>query len=138
MLRTLLPDADPAAPLAIGASPANDPYQIPSMMAAAVLAECGLREMNFGANTPVALLSREAREREARLVWLSISVVAADTDELRTSMADLAHSLSEHGAHLLVGGRFAEACAPEAGNVHKVASMAELAEMARRLLPAVH
>src|SRR6187549_491727 len=45
-LRSLLPSPPDAAPLAIGGAPTGDPYQIPSLMAATVLAEAGVRDVN--------------------------------------------------------------------------------------------
>ena len=75
-LRSLLPAPPGSAPLAIGAAPEEDPYLIPSMMAGTVLAEAGLRDINFGANTPLHLLASEAVRMGAKLVWVSISSVA--------------------------------------------------------------
>ena len=133
-LRGLLPAVDDHAPLAIGGAAQDDPYQLPSMMAAATLAEAGFREVNFGANTPVELLAQEATERKARLVWLSISS-EQDQKRLRAAIRKLADGLAKRGIDLVLGGRFSSACVPRSmSNVTLSASMSDLAATARGML----
>lgn len=130
-LRGLLPVADEHSPLAIGGAPQDDPYQLPSMMAAAVLADAGYRDINFGPNTPVELLAHEAIDRKAALVWLSVS---AEQDEkpFRAAIKKLAGELAGHRIDLILGGRFSHACLPRSmPNVMLVASMSDLAATAR-------
>ena len=130
-LRGLLPVVHDDAPLAVGGAPQGDPYQLPTMMAAATLAEAGLRDINFGPNTPVELLAEEAIDRKARLVWLSISV-DADPKGLRAGVKKLADQLAKREIDLVLGGRFASACVPRSmSNVTLAASMSDLA-VARR------
>lgn len=141
-LRTLLPAApanEDRAPLALGGAPQGDPYQIPSMMAAIVLAEAAFREINFGANTPLELLADEARATNARLVWVSISA-AQDPKALRpaigklsSALAGVASSSASRRTHLVVGGAGAAACVPRGGaqGLVLVNSMTELAAFAR-------
>lgn len=130
-LRQLLPDPPKDAPLAIGATPPGDPYILPSAMAAAVLVEAGWRGVNFGPHTPLDLLAQAARERGARLVWLSVSSIA-DAGKLRKEARKLADRLSSADVPLVVGGR----CAPElvsarVANAQLMHSMAELSAFAR-------
>ena len=133
MLRGLLPAADGDAPLALGGAPQGDPYQLPTMMVGAVLAEAGFRDVNFGANTPVELLAKEAIDRRARLVWVSVST-PHDLDALGALLKMLAVTLEKHGIDLVLGGRHHLECAPRhQRNVHRVGSMRELSEMARRM-----
>ena len=135
-LRELLPAPDESAPLAIGAAPAGDPYQIPTLMAGTVLAEAGLRDMNFGANTPLELLATEAVRSGARLVWVSISFVA-DAKSLRAAVRSLAAALGHERIDLVIGGQASPGLAPrDASNVHAIGSMAELAAFGRGLLSA--
>ena len=133
-LRGLLPVVDEHSSLAIGGAPQDDPYQLPTMMAAATLAEAGFRDVNFGTNTPVELLASEAVHRRARLVWLSISA-QQDQKSLRTAIKKLAERLAKHQIDLVMGGRFSNACVPRAmPNVTLVASMSDLAAAARGML----
>ena len=133
-LRGLLPVVDEHSPLAIGGAPKDDPYQLPTMMAAAVLAESGHRDINFGPNTPVELLAHEAIDRKARLVWLSISA-EQDQKTLRAAIKKLAGELAKHQVNLILGGRFSNACLPRSmSNVMLVASMSDLAATAREML----
>jgi excisionase family DNA binding protein len=133
-LRGLLPVVDENAPIAIGGAPQGDPYQLPTMMAAATLAEAGLRDVNFGPNTPLELLAQEAIDRGARLVWLSISA-EQDPKLLPAATKQLAGLLAKHGIALVLGGRFASACVPRPmPNVTLAASMSDLAAAARGML----
>jgi excisionase family DNA binding protein len=132
-LRPLLPPANDSSPLAVGGAPSGDPYQIPSMMAAAVLAEAGMREVNFGANTPLELLAAEALRSDARLVWLSISSVG-DPDSLRTAVRATAEALAGRKIDLVIGGHAsADAVPPGMANVRSIESMGGLAAFARGL-----
>ncbi len=82
------------APVALGGAPEGDPYLLPSMMAGAVLAEAGFRDINFGPNTPLELLGSAAEENKARIVWLSVKA-AADGAKMRTRIHDVAGRLEK-------------------------------------------
>jgi excisionase family DNA binding protein len=134
MLRRLLPPVREDSPLALGGAPQGDPYQLPSMMAGTVLMESGFRDVNFGANTPVELLGKEAIDRGARLVWLSIST-PCEAKLLRASVKKLAADLGNHKIHLIVGGRNHLDYLPrKLPNVTSIQSMTELATLAADLL----
>jgi excisionase family DNA binding protein len=133
-LRPLLPAAAPDAPLALGGAPAGDPYALPTRMAGMVLAEAGFRDVNFGPNTPAEVLGREAIERGARVVWLSVSA-AAGAKSLRDGAQRLAESLGERQIDLVLGGvAAAGSVTREAANVHVMNSMTELAAFASGVL----
>ena len=134
-LRSLLPPPPEGAPLAIGGALEGDPYQVPSTMAATVLADAGMRESNFGASTPPALLVEEAAQSQAILVWLSISAVANDKTAI-AQVKDLARSLALRHIEFVVGGRgLANLTLPrDLRNLHVVNSMAELSAFARGLI----
>lgn len=135
-LLDLLPVPDDHAPLALGAAPEGDPYQLPTMMASAVLTDAGFRTVNFGASTPVELLGDEAQTRGARLVWLSISAPPA-TRTLKPAVRELADRLQAQQVPLVVGGRHQrEALSRDAGDVQTMGSMTELAAFARGLIGA--
>jgi len=131
MLRGLLPSPADDAPLALGGAPQGDPYLIPSMMVGAVLSSVGFRDVNFGGNTPIDLLAKEAVERKAKLVWLSVSTEQAEAT-LRDPLAQAARLLDHHEIRLVLGGRHHAGLVPEElRNVRSVASMAELDSLAR-------
>lgn len=127
----MLPEAPQGAPLALGATPPGDPYLLPSAIAATVLVEAGWREINFGPQTPLDLLTDAARARGASLVWLSISSID-DTVRLRKGVRKLADQLSRMKVRLAVGGRArGEIAAARMPNVQLMQSMAELSAFAR-------
>ena len=66
-IQTLLPLPEARALRAVGGGPEGDPYVIPSLAAAAVLAEAGYRTSNLGPNTPFDALRAMAAEQSARL-----------------------------------------------------------------------
>jgi MerR family transcriptional regulator, light-induced transcriptional regulator len=127
-LRTLFPPPASGAPAALGAAPSGDPYILPSMMAAAVLADLGFRDHNLGPESPIAALGQAADHYRPRIVWLAMSV-PRDDEPFRAAVVDLAGRLARRGARLIVGGRGAPALAPTAGML-RIHSMAELAAFA--------
>jgi methanogenic corrinoid protein MtbC1 len=133
-LRALLPGAASSAPLALGGAPSGDPYQIPSLMAATTLGEAGWRDVNFGANTPLALLADEAAHSGARLVWLSISVVE-DAKATRAAIKRLAAGLAARDVELVIGGHASAEVMPRGSSTAStIRSMGELAAFARGLV----
>lgn len=134
-LRPLQPPPAPAAPAAIGGAPAGDPYMLPSLLAATVLADAGYRVTNLGPQSPIEVLSDAAAEQEAPLVWLSVSTVLPEK-ETRRALERLAARLKKSNAALLLGGRHAASVAPRpAANVHVLQSMSALAAYARGAKP---
>lgn len=101
-LRLLLAPRRNAA-TAVGGAPSGDRYLLPSLAAAAVLEEVGIRAINLGPETPVATLALAAAEAEARFVWMSVSV-ATEVERLRRELEELAARLARRGAILVVGG----------------------------------
>lgn len=128
-LRALFTPAASDAPVAIGGAPSGDPYLLPSMMAAAVLADLGYRDHNLGANTPFEALTQAVDRYQPRVAWVAISVPDRDGQQ-RVRLADLAASLAARGAALVVGGRHAPSLPPSSG-VLRARSMAELTAFAR-------
>jgi methylmalonyl-CoA mutase cobalamin-binding subunit len=126
------PAAD--APLALGGAPENDPYSIPSAMAALVLADAGLRDINYGPNTPCDLLGDAAVDTGAKVVWLSLSV-NLPKEQLRQQLTRLARRLGEIDCTLILGGRHADDISMNAfPHVLLVESMGELAAFVRGLV----
>ncbi len=124
VLRSLLPPVPAEAPLALGGSPAGDPYRIPSLMAALVLAADGWREINLGADVPVPALVSAMETHRPRLVWLSFSSEEAASRMLRES-EDLRTAVDRLEAMVAVGGRVAPGGKLEAlsSRFHALSSM---------------
>ena len=130
-LRDLLPVPPATAPAAVGGAPEGDFYQLPTLLAATTLRGSGYRDWNYGPNTPLPLLASAAREREARIVWVSIS--SEVTAPVKRQIRALAEELAGTRAHLVVGGRLAEENVPPASNIRLMSSMGELAAFAAAL-----
>lgn len=134
-LRLLLP-SEPGAPVAVGGAPAGDPYFLPSLGAATVLAGEGFEAVNLGADTPADAFERAAEGLAPRLVWVSVSS-APQPERAAREIVALARTLAARGAHVAVGGRAAAALRlPLLPNLQAGASMAELAAFARGLAQA--
>jgi excisionase family DNA binding protein len=133
-IRSFLPDAAPGAPVAVGGAPAGDPYILPSLAAATVLASVGWREMNLGPDVPLDTMVEAARDTGARLVWLSVTAEQAEKAFFQ-KVRNLARELAGLGVTLVVGGGGlrGEMRGP---NLWTGRSMAELAAYARGRLTA--
>lgn len=75
-LRSMIPQPQPGAPLAIGGSVEGDPYTLPTRMVELVLLELGWNAFSLGCGVPLSSLKRAVEEKRPRLFWLSVSVVA--------------------------------------------------------------
>ncbi len=136
-LRMLLPAPGPAAPRALGGAPAGDPYVLPSLGAAVLLASQGFAVTNLGPQTPPSALGQAIGIVAPRLVWLSLS-----SEDAAAALADgfsgILETVERHDAQLVIGGRAAAALAvPDHARLVRVGSMAELDAFARGLAAAV-
>ncbi len=130
-LRRLLPTPDPDAPCAVGSAVPGDPFILPSLMARTTLTELGWRATDLGPDTPCDTLALAAEEREARLVWLSVSRRDPDEDFAHNVHA-LAGRVERLGAKLVIGGQTVpESWSPRDGCVSALKTMGELAAFAR-------
>ena len=79
-LHELLPEvarrAEPERPIALGAGPEGDPYQLALLLGQLALEDSGWKGINLGPNTPFSSFSRAVRELRPRLVWISASYLA--------------------------------------------------------------
>lgn len=137
LIRSMMPPVDDhtatPARTAIGGAAPGDPYQMPSLMAATVLMECGYRDVNMGANVPVETMLHAVRQHSPALVWLSVST-SMDRGALSEYVQRLGAMCQQLGATLAIGGRgVAGLSLPGASSTHMVASMSELAALARAL-----
>lgn len=135
-LRTMLPSPGRAAtlPVAIGAAPAGDPYLLPSLMAALVLADQGFAERNLGPDTPTPVLAMAARHYRPRLVWVACAIEPRNPRELVAELEALSRSLRRARGEVVVGGRGVHALGPLPAGVHGLGSMAELAAFGKGLV----
>jgi len=119
------------ASLALGATPEDDPYLLPSFMAATVVAAAGLRAVNLGPDTPVNALQAAVEHHQPRLVWISASapVPPARARALAHWIAGLPATITA-----VVGGRESAAIAEAHAAVRRLATMTELAEIARTVV----
>lgn len=133
-LRVTLPAIEEGnAPVALGGAAEHDPYLLPTLMAATVLAAAGFYTVNLGPHTPTYSLRHAAREHHPRLVWLSVSV----TDEpegFATQVAELGEHFQRNGnVQVVVGGRGAAAAGvTTAPNIRLAETMRDLARIAQQ------
>lgn len=103
-LRFLQAPGSETAPVALGGAAEHDPYILPSLMAATVAAEAGLRDVNLGPRTPASVLYNAALHYRARMLWVTISV-AAEPERSLHELHDLAGKLGSRGVTIVAGGR---------------------------------
>jgi MerR family transcriptional regulator, light-induced transcriptional regulator len=116
------------APLALGGSPENDPYLLPTFMAATVVAAAGMRAMNLGPDTPVIALQSASVAHKPRLVWISAS--SPMPPERILAISRWAEALPPE-ILVVCGGRSSAALA-ETG-IRQLTSMADLFSIAASL-----
>jgi excisionase family DNA binding protein len=129
----------PNAAFAVGGAPSDDPYILPSMAVAAVLESEGINATNLGPDTPIDSLALAIEDLDAKLAWLSVSVVA-DAERLRRQILGLADRLAERGSILVVGGaRAPKLSLPRSQAIYTGRSMAELEALVKgmRIAPGV-
>lgn len=133
LLRGTLPPHGADAPAAVGCAPTGDPYLLPSLMAATTLAESGMRDVNLGANTPMATLRAAIERYQPRVCWLALSLPDYQP-QFWSDLSDLAGALGDTGVHVVLGGRGLGTRTPPARhNLTVATSMSQLAGYARGL-----
>ncbi|MCO8124428.1 helix-turn-helix domain-containing protein [Stieleria sp. TO1_6] len=103
VLRAGLDNLPAAAPVAIGAAPESDPYQIPTALVELVLRESGWNAINLGNDVPLDSLAEAVIDYSPKLVWLSVTSVV-DPERLIREQNKLADSLDDQ-VSMIVGGR---------------------------------
>jgi methanogenic corrinoid protein MtbC1 len=101
--RAVLPPPASDAPLALGCAPEHDPYIIPSLAAATVLAASGWQQINLGPFTPMDVLVHSAQTLRPRLVWIAFTSLV-DAGVLR-ELHDFVPLLEDHDGSLIIGGQ---------------------------------
>ncbi len=119
------------APAAVGGAAPGDPYALPSLCVAAVLAAEGFRARNLGPNMPLDALLSAVEADPPAICWVSVSY-AAEGEKLAKDLTRLARRLAERGIALMVGGQGVREMplAPAAG-MFQGNSMKELVSFAR-------
>ena len=103
-------------------------------MAAAVVEEAGMRPVNLGPETPLAVLQDAAEQQRAALVWLSASTVEG-AESTKAALPKIMEALAPLGTHVMIGGRAAHLLDPFGSpQLTLAAHMAELAAFAKGLL----
>ncbi|MEM7784106.1 MAG: helix-turn-helix domain-containing protein [Planctomycetota bacterium] len=74
-LRSLIPAANPGSPIAIGGTPQNDHYSLPSAGVELTLRALGWDARTLGSNLPFNSLVEATVQYRPSLVWLSVSHV---------------------------------------------------------------
>ena len=134
-IRLLIPQPGSGAPVALGGAPEADPFIVPSLMAATVLADLRYGVVNLGPNTPARTVLQAVDHHRPRLVWVALTADLAPGDlaELRN---DLLPALADYSVEVLLGGHGAAGLRqPLPGRASVLDSMQALADHASALLP---
>ena len=102
-LRTLVPQPAADAPVAIGAAPEGDQYNLATNMVELVLRDAGWNAMSLGDNIPLASMGEAIVAQQPRMFWLSCSHLV-DADSFVAQYNELCEA---HGNKVafVVGGR---------------------------------
>ncbi len=133
-LRSSLPQHT-AGPVAVGCAPSGDPYVIPSLAVATVLAADGWRPVNFGPDTPLESLARAADWLAPRLIWISCTVGPLSRSRLE-QVVDVARAVAASRVEVVVGGQaVGPSTFPKLANLRVLSSVGDMAAWARTLAP---
>lgn len=125
----LLVEPQDGGPVAVGGGPPGDPYLLPSMLVAAVLAAEGWNAINLGPNTPFEAMIAAVERHDPHVVWLSISWIH-DARELEEGIAQLASRLAKREIKLILGGRaLCHLGLPSMVSLYRGTSLAELIQI---------
>jgi hypothetical protein len=124
---------DEEAPRAVGCAPAGDPYTVPTLAVAAVLASEGFEATNLGPETPMWSFDLALEAVGPKIAWISAST-APGSDAVLATLEATARMAGAVGASLVVGGRAFEdrGHSVPSGVVH-CRTIGELAAFARGL-----
>lgn len=102
-IRSLMATPRPEGPLALGATPGGDNYEVPTAMVELVLRQNGWNATSLGSSLPIDTLAVAIAENSPSLFWLSVSHLANP----REFMAELPKLLAAAGdrTSLVLGGR---------------------------------
>lgn len=127
-LRTMI-DTPVSAPVALGGAPEDDPYILPSFLAAMVTTVAGLRAVNLGPDTPLSALQHAVAHHRPRLVWMSASapINPARARSISRWLGSLESTV------VVVGGRHGASLAGGA-RVRHLETMAQLAALVTDLV----
>lgn len=132
-IRSAIPDRA-AAPVAVGGAVEGDPYILPSVMTAVVLADVGFRSLNLGPHVPSAAIFAAAQLYPPTLVWRS-SAIAGSGPALRREARHFSALAGDRRPDFVVGGAgFATSELPRGAAVQRLHSMSELAGFGRAVL----
>jgi excisionase family DNA binding protein len=132
-IRMTLPQPTASAPVAVGGASSGDPYLLPSLAAATVLAAEGFNAVNLGPDTPPNALLAAADAHQASLLWLSASSTEHAAD-LRDQVQTLLAALARNNRSLVIGGRALNTIKlPLTDHAHTTRSLAELVSFAKGL-----
>ncbi len=125
----------PNAPVAVGATPDGDFYQISLQLGELVLREAGWDVRNLGSNLPLKSLARAVHDYRPNLVFLSASYIADPARFLRDYQTFFENT-TKVGAAVMLGGR-ALSLDLRARLIYASFGerMSHLAEFARRVRP---
>jgi methanogenic corrinoid protein MtbC1 len=129
-LRQMLPAMKEGARAAVGGAPPGDPYLVPGMMCATILAEAGYAVRHYGPETPLHLLSAAAKEARAQVVYVSVTSESA-AGKLENRLNAMAEDVGS--AVVVLGGQeLRRTNVARHDHVRVMGSMGELAAFARQ------
>ena len=100
-----LATGDRATVRAVIGGVSGDPYQIPCVLIAGVIAEAGVQSVNLGPNTPASVFLRSLDNSETpAMLAISVSVVN-NVRDLSLGLNQVVHAAAERDCLVAIGGR---------------------------------
>lgn len=102
-IRRLIVQPSTEAPLALGATPSGDFYDLPGGLVELTIRQNGWRSLSLGSNLPFETLAAAVNQQQPKLFWLSISHVPNRLEFARTY--PLLKEALGNDVPIVVGGR---------------------------------
>ena len=122
-------------PVVLGGSPTGDPYLLPSILTAWVLADAGCDDVNLGPETPPEAFVHAVEDHKPLVAWIACACGGARP--ANEDLKRILRALQPHGGSLVIGGRgFVDAPPPPLPGMSFCRSMAEVRGFVDELLAA--
>ena len=102
-IRSLIPEARPGAPLAIGCTLEGDHYQLATIGVEMCLSTFGWRASSLGSNIPIESLYNAFENQMPQMVWISASYID-DPSQFVQKVGEFAQRIGNQ-AEVVLGGR---------------------------------
>ena len=129
-MRTIIPEVENAAPIAIGASFENNQYQLATLGVELCLKNSGWHATSLGANIPIESLLQAAKDLQPSFIWISATAIP-DPASFISKVNGFSESVTSATKVVLGGRAVSSEIRQSLKSVHYCENFAQLVLLAR-------